>query len=174
MAKKKNIADFRSSDGLDPIVMQKLNTNFWNIIEMFEDPEIVAVSSASEPKPHTDEMLWYDTAHGILNVWTQVSPGVWKWQNVTEVVIGNPETIDLITEIAMQAGGDKNYHHDQQMASTTWNIHHGLNKKPSVTVFDKTYPSPVNMECEIIYPNGSNDDVTLIFSEAVSGDAYLN
>ena len=49
MAKKKNIADFRSSDGLDPIVMQKLNTNFWNIIEMFEDPEIVAVSSASEP-----------------------------------------------------------------------------------------------------------------------------
>lgn len=108
MAKKKNIADFRSSDGLDPIVMQKLNTNFWNIIEMFEDPEIVAVSSASEPKPHTDEMLWYDTEHGVLNVWTQVSLGVWDWRNVTEVVIDNPLTLEVISEIAMQAS-DSNW-----------------------------------------------------------------
>lgn len=169
MAKKKNIADFRSSDGLDPIVMQKLNTNFWNIIEMFEDPEIVAVSSASAPTPHTDEMLWYDTANGILNVWTQVSPGVWDWKNVTEVVIDNPETIDLITEIAMQAGGDKNYHHRQEQVSDTWVINHGLNKYPSVRVEDDGGNDVIG---DYVY--NSENTMTLHFIGAFSGDAYLN
>lgn len=169
MAKKKNIADFRSSDGLDPIVMQKLNTNFWNIIEMFEDPEIVAVSSASEPKPHTDEMLWYDTAHGVLNVWTQVSPGVWDWRNVTEVVIGNQETIDMITEVAMQAGGDKNHVHHQEVPSATWVIDHNLNKYPSIRVEDSARNDVVGD-----YDYDSANRVTLRFSGAFSGTAYLN
>lgn len=169
MAKKKNIADFRSSDGLDPIVMQKLNTNFWNIIEMFEDPEIVAVSSASAPTPHTDEMLWYDTADGVLNVWTQVSPGVWDWRNVTEVVIDNPETIDLITEVAMQAGGDKNYVHRQNVSSATWVIDHNLNKYPSIRVEDSAHNDVVGD-----YDYDSANRVTLRFAGAFSGTAYLN
>lgn len=169
MAKRTNIADFRASDGLNPIVMQKLNTNFWNLMEMFEDPEIVMVSSATPPIPHTDEMLWYDTADGVLNVWTQTSPGNWEWQNVTQVVIENPDAVDLITEIAMQAGGDKNYVHNQGSPSSTWVIQHGLNKYPSVRVEDSAGNDVVGD-----YEYDSADRMTLRFAGAFSGKAYLN
>lgn len=169
MAKRKNIADFRASDGLNPIVMQKLNTNFWNILEMFEDPEIVAVSSATAPTPHTDEMLWYDTDAGMLNVWTQTSPGHWEWQNVTEVVVENPGTIELITEIAMQAGGDKNYVHNQSSPSASWIVDHNLNKYPSVRVEDSSGNDVVGD-----YEYNSTNRMTLHFAGAFSGKAYLN
>jgi hypothetical protein len=170
MAKnKKNIADFRASDGLEPIVMQKLNTNFWNLMEMFDDPEIVAVSSVSEPTPHTDEMLWYKTDTGTLYIWSQIEPGVWGWKDATDVVIESEEARRLITEIAMEAGGDKNYVHVQSVPSSTWVIDHNLDKMPSVRVEDSSGNDVVGD-----YRYDSNNRMTLTFAGSFAGTAYLN
>lgn len=64
---------------------------------------------------------------------------------------------------------DKNYKHVQGVSSATWTINHGLNKFPSVTVKDSAGSIVIG---EIEY--NDKDNVTLTFSGAFSGEAYLN
>lgn len=179
-----DIYDFRASDGLNPIVMQKLNTNFWNLLDMFEDPEIVMVSQANEPLPRTDETLWYETDTGTLHIWSKVSddPEEWDWVSATDVVINDEHTVELITSIAQEAG-DKNMVFYKEEPSTIWSIWHTLNKRPSITIVTD---EGLSIEASVTYGQIINDElidderlVTLRFYDngtpiAVSGRAYLN
>lgn len=61
------------------------------------------------------------------------------------------------------------YEHNQTVASTTWTIVHNMGKKPSVTIIDGTG----NLAFANLAYNNDNQ-VTLTFSEAVSGTAYCN
>jgi len=71
--------------------------------------------------------------------------------------------------LAAGSGGDKNFIYNQTSPSATWNITHTLNKFPAVSVVDSAgtqwYPS-------ITY--NSTTSITLEFSAAFSGKAYLN
>lgn len=61
------------------------------------------------------------------------------------------------------------YQHTQSSASTTWTIAHNLNFFPNVTVID----SGGNMvEANVTYTNNAN--LTITFSSAISGVAYLS
>ena len=64
---------------------------------------------------------------------------------------------------------DKRYVHNQNTSSSVWVIPHNLNKFPSVTVVDSAGTIIIG---EIDYTNINN--VTLTFSAAFSGVAYLN
>lgn len=64
---------------------------------------------------------------------------------------------------------DKNYVHNQPTASTTWNVQHGLSKKPSVTVVDSGDNEVIG---EVTYLD--NNNINISFSAAFSGKAYLN
>lgn len=166
-----DIYDFQASDGLNPIVMQKLNTNFWNLLEGFEDPEIVMVASIDPPTPRTDETLWYRTDTGTLYIWSETTPGNWEWVSATDVVINDEQTVELITEIASEAG-DKNYHHHQEQASDTWIVQHNLNKFPTVRVEDSGGNDVIGD-----YGYDSTDPMNkmiLHFNSVFSGDAYFN
>lgn len=68
---------------------------------------------------------------------------------------------------ALQAGGTFEY--AQMTASSTWVIEHNLGKHPSVTVIDS---GGDEVEGHLVYD--SDDQLTLIFSAAFSGTAYLN
>lgn len=61
------------------------------------------------------------------------------------------------------------YVHDQGVPSDTWVIEHGLNKFPAVTVVDSANSEVIG---EITY--NTIDTVTITFSGAFSGKAYLN
>jgi len=65
--------------------------------------------------------------------------------------------------------GDKNYIFEQLTPSATWVISHSLNKKPSVVVVDSSGQVVVGA---IVY--NSDSQITLTFSGAFSGEAYLN
>jgi|TARA_R110000744_G_scaffold226176_1_gene344556 hypothetical protein len=65
--------------------------------------------------------------------------------------------------------GDKHYAHNQTSSSTTWSITHNLGKFPSVTVVDSAN-SVVVGEVQMIDIN----QITVTFSAAFSGKAYLN
>ena len=62
----------------------------------------------------------------------------------------------------------KNYTHTQTLASTTWNIAHNMNKKPSVTIVDSADNTVYG---DITYIDLNN--VTINFTAAFSGKAYL-
>jgi len=64
---------------------------------------------------------------------------------------------------------DKNYRHIQGVSSATWTIAHNLGKYPSVTVKDSAGSIVIG---EIQY--NDNNNITLTFSGAFSGEAYLN
>jgi len=64
---------------------------------------------------------------------------------------------------------DKRFVYNQNVASAVWNIEHNLNKFPSVTVADSAGTIVIG---EIKHNNENN--LTLTFSAAFSGVAYLN
>lgn len=64
---------------------------------------------------------------------------------------------------------DKYYEHNQALALATWNINHNLNKNPSVTVIDTGDNQVIG---DIVYVDDNN--LTINFSSAFSGKAYLN
>ena len=66
-------------------------------------------------------------------------------------------------------GGDKTYVHIQSSAANVWQINHGLNKYPSVTVVDSAGSVVVG---EVVY--NTTNKVTITFIGSFSGKAYLN
>lgn len=66
-------------------------------------------------------------------------------------------------------GADKHYEHVQGVASATWNIAHGLNKYPSVSIVDSSGNIVIG---DTNYVDVNN--VTLTFAGAFAGKAYLN
>lgn len=64
---------------------------------------------------------------------------------------------------------DKTFVYVQQSASKTWTIKHDLNKFPSITVIDS---AGTKVQGEVVYTDINN--ITISFSSAFSGKAYLN
>lgn len=65
--------------------------------------------------------------------------------------------------------GDKRYVHTQSTSSSSWSITHSLGKFPSVTVIDSSGNTVLG---DITYNN--NNALTITFSAAFTGTAYLN
>jgi len=64
---------------------------------------------------------------------------------------------------------DANFIFTQGIPSATWNITHGLNKFPSVTVVDTSKQIVIG---DVIYTN--TNSLVITFSAPFSGEAYLN
>lgn len=75
---------------------------------------------------------------------------------------------DISSTIA-SAAFDLNYVHNQSTPSASWNINHNLAKFPSLVVVDS---SGNEVEGEVAHTN--NNSLTITFSAAFSGKAYLN
>lgn len=70
---------------------------------------------------------------------------------------------------AIVGPGDKHFTHTQSVASDTWTVRHGLNKKPAVTVVDS---AGTEWTTEIEYLD--LDRCVLHFASAFAGEAYFN
>lgn len=96
----------------------------------------------------------------------------------TIVLVRRPNTLEVRTAVAGPRGiqgppgddaTDLRYVHDQMSASATWTIAHNLGKYPSVTVMDSG-----GSVCEGTIVYDSINQITLTFSAAFAGIAYLN
>lgn len=67
------------------------------------------------------------------------------------------------------ATGDKAYTHNQSVASSSWVITHNLGKTPSVSVQDSAGTDVVGQ-----VTHNTEQKLTITFSGAISGKAYLN
>lgn len=70
---------------------------------------------------------------------------------------------------ATGGGSDKEFVFTQSVASATWEIQHDMNKYPAVTVVDTGGNVVVG---EVVYNDQAK--ITITFSAAFSGKAYLN
>ena len=91
------------------------------------------------------------------------------------ISLGSPEGDGLLSEedffsfSILSGSGDKKYVHSQEVNSTTWEINHGLNKNPSVTIVNS---SNVQIKAEVEYIDLNNIEIR--FVNSTSGKAYLN
>jgi len=83
--------------------------------------------------------------------------------NVTLTNSGNSIRVDVVDM------GDKNYVHNQSVASATWNVQHNLDKFPSCTMVLSTGQQGYG---DVTFIDENN--LTITFSGAVSGKAYIN
>ena len=66
-------------------------------------------------------------------------------------------------------GGDKYFQFKQLTASAAWHVAHGLNKRPSVRVFDSAGTEVIG---DVLHVDDNTLDIA--FSAALAGVAYLN
>lgn len=75
----------------------------------------------------------------------------------------------VIAQQGPSGAGDKTYVHIQASAMTVWSITHNLSKYPSISIFDSLgrsiWANPLHINA---------NQLTITFSAAVSGKAYLN
>lgn len=70
---------------------------------------------------------------------------------------------------SLSGGGDKSYEFNQLSPKKIWNIPHGLNKRPSVTIVDS---GGTEVKGDVKYDD--NNNATISFTAAFAGMAYLN
>lgn len=93
------------------------------------------------------------------------------------VVTHNPEVVQVVvsptspTNVQVQTVDPRwfAYHHKQNASTDVWEIQHGLGFRPNVTVMDSG-GSTVEGELEHL----SKNELRVIFSAPISGDAYLS
>ena len=109
--------------------------------------------------------------HFTIDSYTQKTPSVYTLTLTSLKGNGNFD-IDKFYDFAvftLSSAGTPTFVFSQNTPATTWNIIHNLGKFPSITVID-TGNTVVNGE----YNYTSNKAVTLTFSAAFAGKAYLN
>ena len=92
---------------------------------------------------------------------------------VSKIVAGanitiSPESGEGIVTISASST-DKNFVFTQGSPSNTWNINHGLDKYPSVSIVDSAN-NEVDGDVQYVDPN----NITLTFASSFSGKAFLN
>lgn len=90
-------------------------------------------------------------------------------EDIYEVLVVTPQEEKLTSLSTLRDYVDKFYEHNQGVASDVWTITHNLNKYPTVTVIDS---AGSEVEGDIDYTSANS--VTLTFSGAFTGKAYLN
>ena len=71
--------------------------------------------------------------------------------------------------VESKQGGDKNFTFIQSTAAAVWTITHNLGKRPSISVVDSAGTNVMGAVNHI-----SNNELTITFSAAFKGTAYLN
>ena len=89
--------------------------------------------------------------------------------NVTSTNTARTVKLTYLDNTFISASFNYAYIHDQSSPSTTWVITHNLGKYPSVTIVDSANSEIIG---EVNYSN--TNSLTLTFSAAFSGKAYIN
>ena len=124
---------------------------------------VIFINSVSDPNVFAK----YTVTSSVVN------PSELNFYNlVVSFIDGNgyfeAETYYTLSE-SSAGEGDKNFEYNQLSASASWSITHNLLKFPSVTVLDSSGNTVFG---DIVY--NDNRTLTLTFSAAFTGTAYLN
>ena len=104
-----------------------------------------------------------------MNTWTTDTN---FYRAVVQFIAGygsltHEETVGFAVE--SKQGGDKNFTFIQSTSAAVWTITHNLGKRPSISVVDSAGTNVVGA-----VNHTSNNELTITFSSAFKGTAYLN
>lgn len=150
-----NISTFKSSD-------------LGNLIELSSNDGKLFVKPITSPNGSIDIVATSSSLELQLGVslQEQIQSALQPGDNISELTndVGYITVSDLPTIV-----NDKNYIHNQVVASGTWQIQHNLDKFPSISVVDSGDNLVVG---EVKYIDLNN--VLITFTSSFSGKAYFN
>lgn len=139
----------------DRLLQQLLNSNWFGNGDPTgsRDPSSAWVTEQDKLN-HSGDLYWSTASSGAVWYWAKTgTPATWGWYQIN--ISGGT--------------GDKTYTYTQSTPSDTWVITHNLGKYPSITVEDSAHSDVIGE-----YSYDSVNQVTLSFTGAFSGWAYLN
>lgn len=123
----------------------------------------VFVGATAPSLPTVGDLWWRNDPDGVLFIYYDDGNSQ-QWVPATPTIKGDPGPPGT------GGAGTVAYRHTQASASTTWAITHNLSFRPNVAAVDSTgreiIPGSVDYSSDIA--------VTLTFSAAVGGEAYLS
>lgn len=119
--------------------------------------KILGSGAGSSPLTTKGDVYGYDTADARIPVGTDAQ------------VLTADSVQPLGVKWATPTAGDLNYDHNQVSSTTVWTIGHNLGKIPSVVVIDSGSNEVIGD-----ISNTDANNLTITFSAAISGHAYLN
>lgn len=167
-----NIYTMATGDGRDIelavvgeyICWRRVNDNKWI--------QLLPISSLKGDTPSKGIDYWTDEDKAeILEYVNKAVGGSISHNNLLDRDDNNAHPISAITGLTERLNSiqDKNYIHNQRVASDYWLIDHNLNKYPAVSVVDS---AGTVVSGDITYNNVNT--LTIKFIGAFSGKAYLN
>lgn len=115
------VLSFDSTDGLPPIVVQKLNQNFQQLLREAAEggSPIKIVPTYDTPPAYGGDQVWLNTKTGALSYATfDVENDEWVWQSVAAVdLVDLQEQVDAAIAIAEATG--QHFWHDDNGAHVT-------------------------------------------------------
>lgn len=156
---------------LEPNVSISPSNTYYQVIERYPPGNattryFIRVPDGATPSYWIGNILIVDPAAIITGISaadvTFVPSGTIVSTNVQDALI------ELAAEI-VAGTGDAAYTHTQASASTSWSVVHNLDKFPSVSIVDD---DDNEIEADVTYVD--SNIVTITFSSAVTGKAYIN
>lgn len=150
-------ADFEYAQTLFVHIIDKIKTN--NVSDIYTDlKDLIRVLTNYQLPAYTPcncQIFPYDLSSyfGIT------------WGNITGNITNQTDLWSYLSSLITQ----NNFVFDQQTASATWVVAHNMGKFPSVSIVDTANDQ---VEGEVRY--NSNNQLTITFTAAVAGKAYLN
>ncbi len=144
------------------------------IISDLEDRKLTKQISLSQLKPLVDTTYTFNNQNDPVlgnTVDLQLTDSDATTQTVQVTGTGDVTITSLsAAQFTINALGDKTFVYQQTNAATlVWTITHNLGKRPSISIVDSAGSNVVG---EVNYT--SNNDLTITFSSAFKGTAYLN
>lgn len=151
-------ADFEYAQTLFVHIIDKIKTE--DLADIYTDlKDLIAVLNnyqIPEYTPCNCQILPYDLSAYF--------PGA-VWGNITGDIQSQADLWSYLSSLVTQ----NNFVFDQQVASSSWVVVHNMGKFPSVSIVDTANDL---VDGEVRY--NSNNQLTITFSAAVAGKAYLN
>jgi len=138
------------------------------VIEHDKQYNICSFSLSSEDNNTTYDLdsIQNGPNSDIRLIGSDLTENIVKLEAGTNVTLTDTGSNILVDVVDM---GDKNYVHDQPVASITWTVQHNLDKFPSCTMVLSTGQQGYG---DVTFIDENN--LTITFSGAVSGKAYIN
>lgn len=151
-------ADFEYAQTLFVHIIDKIKTN--DVADIYTDlKDLIRVLNNYQLPAYTPcncPILPYDLSAYF--------PGA-VWGNITGTLSSQSDLWSYLSSLTIQ----NNFVFDQQVASSVWVVVHNMGKFPSVSIVDTANDQ---VEGEVRY--NSNNQLTITFTAAVAGKAYLN
>lgn len=118
------IVEFNMSDGIPPLVMQKLNANFQNLIGAGVDHTGNIITGTVYPDNATDGAIFYNTETGDISVWRNLGEA-WGWSSATSADIAGieqavQEALELVEAIDQHFWTDTQGAHVTDITQDEW------------------------------------------------------